>query len=77
MRVLSFLIAYCFCSAAWADCEKTHIVSAGDTIFTIAEQYYRDHQKWTVIYYGNQDKLGRGLASIPRRDRDKHPVSPV
>ena len=45
MRVLSFLIAYFFYSAAWADCEKTHIVSAGDTIFTIAEQYYRDHQK--------------------------------
>ena len=76
MRVLSFLIAYFFCSAAWADCEKTHIVSAGDTIFTIAEQYYRDHQKWTVIYYGNQDKLGGALLQFPEGTEINIPCLP-
>jgi len=29
--------------------------------FSIAEQYFGDHQKWSLIYYGNQGKLNGSL----------------
>lgn len=48
-------------STLWAECTQTHLVKDGDTVFSIAEQYFGDHQKWSLIYYGNQGKLNGSL----------------
>lgn len=50
-----------FSTPLFAACDVTHEVQPGETIFTISEKYYGDHQKWSVIYYSNQDKLSGGL----------------
>ena len=61
-RVLLSLITLCAAPMAWAeDCVQTHVVQDGDTVFSIAETYFGDHQKWSLIYYGNQGKLNGSL----------------
>ena len=50
--------------AAAEDCGVTHTVSAGETIFAIAERYYDDLSNWSLIYYGNQSKIGGSLFEI-------------
>ena len=36
---------------------KTHIVTASDTLWSIAKYYYGDGSKYTVIYEANKDKI--------------------
>ena len=61
-RVLLSLITVCAAPMAWAeDCVQAHVVQDGDTVFSIAETYFGDHQKWSLIYYGNQGKLNGSL----------------
>ena len=60
----ALLIAF-FSTSVSAECERKHKVAVGDTIFTIAEQYFQDYQKWSVIYYGNQDRLSGALLEFP------------
>lgn len=55
------LLAMTGAAFAQSECNKSHVVAAGETIFSIAETYYGDHQKWSVIYYGNQAKLQGAL----------------
>lgn len=66
MRVLAPLAAACglAAGAAAADCDLLHTVASGDTVFTIAQQYYADHTRWSAIYYGNQDSLGGTLFDL-------------
>lgn len=62
MRILfASIVLLCSHSLAWAQACGEYTVKAGDTIFSIAEAYYGDQQKWSVIYYGNQDKLSGSL----------------
>lgn len=42
---------------------KRHIVAAGDTLRTIAKQYYGDPNQWEKIYDANREKVERGLPS--------------
>lgn len=59
MRLVAYLIgALGLANVAQAECGGTHNVAAGETIFSIAEQYYEDHTRWSMIYYSNQSKLG-------------------
>lgn len=43
----------------------THRVQAGDTLFSIAEDYFGDHAQWSRVYYANQARLGGGLFELP------------
>lgn len=40
---------------------KRHIVKAGDTLRTMARQYYGDPNQWERIYDANREKVERGL----------------
>lgn len=37
--------------------ERTHTVASGDTLSSIAKQYYGDAAKWTKIFEANRDVL--------------------
>jgi len=40
---------------------KTHKVSAGDTLESLANKYYGDRSKWHKIYNANQSNIERGI----------------
>ncbi|MCB4757749.1 MAG: LysM peptidoglycan-binding domain-containing protein, partial [Elusimicrobia bacterium] len=40
---------------------RTHTVVAGDTLQSIAKQYYGDPNQWKKVYNANADKIDRGL----------------
>jgi nucleoid-associated protein YgaU len=40
---------------------KRHVVKAGDTLRTMAAQYYGDANQWERIYDANVSKVERGL----------------
>jgi LysM repeat protein len=40
---------------------KRHVVKAGDTLRTMAKQYYGDPNQWEKIYDANREKVERGL----------------
>lgn len=39
------------------DCNATRVVSPGDTVFSIAQETYGDHEKWSLIFLANQEVL--------------------
>ena len=42
---------------------KRHVVKAGDTLRTMAKQYYGDPNQWERVYDANREKVERGLPS--------------
>jgi 5'-nucleotidase len=44
--------------------KQTHVVAKGDTLFSLARQYYNDQGKWKVILEANKEK-------IPNKDKLK------
>ncbi|MBI5247491.1 MAG: hypothetical protein HY923_09935 [Elusimicrobia bacterium] len=42
---------------------KRHVVKAGETLRTMAKQYYGDANQWERIYDANREKVERGLPS--------------
>lgn len=34
-----------------------YIVKSGDTLYTIAKEFYSDSQKWNIIYESNKDSI--------------------
>ncbi len=40
---------------------KRHVVKAGDTLRTMAKEYYGDPNQWEKIYDANREKVERGL----------------
>ena len=59
--LLTIFMSLWVSSALAQDCTKTHVVGNNETIFDIAQRYFGDPQKWSVIYYGNQGKLNGAL----------------
>lgn len=43
--------------AASAACNESRVVAAGDTVFSLAQESYGDHEKWTLIYEANRSAL--------------------
>jgi nucleoid-associated protein YgaU len=37
----------------------THVVSSGDTLESVAKQYYGDGSKWTQLFTANRGLLGQ------------------
>jgi len=52
-------------TAALADCGVTHTLQEGDSLLSVAEQYYGDRSRWSVIYYANEDALAGKLVNVP------------
>lgn len=46
-----------YSGAARADCNQTRVVEDGDTVFSLAQESYGDHEKWTLIYEANKEAL--------------------
>lgn len=46
-------------------CDAPYVTRDGDTFFSIAETYYGDYEKWTLIYYANQGLGLTGPLTIP------------
>ena len=51
-------------TAARADCGQTHVVAADETLFSIADLYYGDMTKWSVIFYNNPSLQGGSLLNL-------------
>lgn len=43
---------------------RRHMVKAGDTLQSIAREYYGDPNQWKKIYNANADKIDRGLPRV-------------
>lgn len=43
---------------------RTHVVVAGETLQSIAQDYYGDANQWKRIYSANPDKIDRGLPKV-------------
>jgi len=43
---------------------KKHRASAGDTLRSLAERYYKDENLWEQIYQANTEKVDRGLPRV-------------
>lgn len=50
---------------AQEDCGRTYVLKAGDTLLSIAQDYYQERSKWSVIYYANEAALGGNLVDLP------------
>ena len=50
--------------AAFAECDVKYITQDGDTLFSIAEGKYGDQDKWTLIYYSNQETLRGSVLQV-------------
>ena len=46
-------------------CDETVKAAPGDTFFSLAETYYGDYEKWSLIYYANQSLGLSGPLTIP------------
>ncbi len=44
--------------SAPAAAEQTYVVQPGDTLLSIAQQFYGDGTKWRAIYDANRDVIG-------------------
>lgn len=55
-----------FPGAAFAICDVDYVVQPGDNLFSIADVHYGDRNRWTLIYYRNQDQLA-GPSAVPGR----------
>ncbi|CUH77787.1 Bacterial extracellular solute-binding proteins, family 3 [Tritonibacter multivorans] len=53
-------------TSAFAICNVDYVVQPGDNLFSIADKHYGDRNRWTLIYYRNQDKLA-GPSAVPGR----------
>ncbi|MEO0772412.1 MAG: transporter substrate-binding domain-containing protein [Pseudomonadota bacterium] len=51
-------------AAAWAICDVTYVAQPGDTLFSISEQHYGTRDRWSNVYYRNQDTLA-GATVLP------------
>ncbi len=51
-------------SAPAATCGGTHTVQEGESLQQIGARYYDAERKWTVIYYANQELLGRDKIAL-------------
>lgn len=52
--------------AAHAICNVDYVAQPGDNLFSIAETHYGDRERWTMIYYRNQEVLV-GSSVVPGR----------
>ncbi|MFY0622163.1 MAG: transporter substrate-binding domain-containing protein [Pelagimonas sp.] len=55
--------------AAAQDCQpSSHTVQPGETVFTIANHYFGDAEKWTLIYYSNEELLKSAVFQVSPGD---------
>lgn len=50
---------------AQVDCGKTHTLAEGDTLLKLAQDFYGERSRWSVIYYANEEALGGNLVDLP------------
>lgn len=58
---------------AQSECSQEHVLKPGETLLSVAEKYYGDRSRWSVIYYANESALAGNLIDIPEGIRLKVP----
>jgi len=51
--------------AAQSDCTQEHVLKPGENLLSVAQQYYGDRSRWSVIYYANEEALSGNLIDVP------------
>lgn len=51
---------------AQTDCGRTYVLKDGDTLLSVAQAFYSERSKWSVIYYANEEALGGNLVDLPK-----------
>ena len=62
--VVAGLFALSGSPAQAQSCGSDYTVVSGDTLSKISHRAYSDSQKWSLIYYSNQDEIGRDPSMI-------------
>lgn len=57
-------------------CNSEYRVQNGDTVFTIAQRVYGDAEKWTLIYYANEESLTQTVFQVNPGDSLFVPCEP-
>jgi polar amino acid transport system substrate-binding protein len=55
---------------------EDYVVREGDTVFTIAAGKYGDPEKWTLIYYANEEELQASVFQVSAGQRLRLPCEP-
>jgi polar amino acid transport system substrate-binding protein len=50
---------------AQTDCNRSYVLKSGDTLLSVANEFYGERSKWSVIYYANEEALGGNLVDLP------------
>ncbi len=67
MRFVSSLVLAVFAllpAVAFAACDVKYTTKTGDTLFSIAQDKYGDQDRWTLIYYSNQEVLRGSVLQV-------------
>jgi len=51
-------------TVAFSKCDAPYTTKEGDTLFSIAQAEYNDQDKWTLIYYSNQEVLRGSVLQV-------------
>lgn len=65
MAVAAFAFALGGPAQAQVDCDKTYTLQEGDTLLSVAQEFYGERSRWSVVYYANEDALGGNLVDLP------------
>ncbi len=67
MRFIQSLVFAAFAllpAATFAACDVKYTTKDGDTLFSIAQDKYGNQDKWTLIYYSNQEVLRGSVLQV-------------
>jgi polar amino acid transport system substrate-binding protein len=59
------LVAVAHPVAAQSNCNVEHVLKPGDSLLSVAEEYYGDRSRWSAIYYANEVALSGNLVDVP------------
>jgi polar amino acid transport system substrate-binding protein len=65
LLVVSWVAIFGQPAAAQSACDVEHVLQSGDTLLSVAETYYGDRSRWSMIYYANEVALSGNLVDVP------------
>ena len=50
---------------AQSDCGQRYVLKEGDSLLSVAQEFYGERSRWSVIYYANEGALAGNLVDLP------------